>query len=535
MYYNRNTIAVLVKSMKRSKRTKEEKKSFFRRLSFEGHIKPETKKSVVAVLLFGCAVLLILASLGKAGPAGDLTFRSFTTLFGIGYYLLPATLLLVALLFFATREERFMGTTILSAAGAIVFGLGLIDILFPEEGGIIGRGVGALEVPFGKTAAIVITVTFIVTLVLIAGNASLRFKKRAATEEPDATESRELDAEEVEDLVAKLPEPEEAEERRGDAERERKKNGKKEDEPIIAAAHKEPLAIAAKATAIKAKDYVAPSLSLLKSTIEKPTAGDLRANANIIKRTLESFGIPVDMGEINIGPKVTRYTLKPAEGMKLSRIEALHKDLSLALAAHPIRIEAPIPGKSLVGIEVPNKAAALVRLGSLMSYPEFQASGPLGFALGRDVTGDPLFADIERMPHLLVAGATGSGKSILMHSPIVSLLYKNSPASLKLILIDPKRVELTMYSGLPHLALPVITQSKKAIAVFRWAISEMERRYELLSASGRRDIQSYNKKADEPLPYILVVVDELADLMTSYGREVEGSIIRLAQMARATG
>src|SRR3989344_2903974 len=300
MYYNRNTIAVLVKSMKRSKRTKEEKKSFFRRLSFEGHIKPETKKSVVAVLLFGCAVLLILASLGKAGPAGDLTFRSFTTLFGIGYYLLPATLLLVALLFFATREERFMGTTILSAAGAIVFGLGLIDILFPEEGGIIGRGVGALEVPFGKTAAIVITVTFIVTLVLIAGNASLRFKKRAATEEPDATESRELD-------------PEEAEERRGDAERERKKNGKKEDEPIIAAAHKEPMAIAAKATAIKAKDYVAPSLSLLKSTIEKPTAGDLRANANIIKRTLESFGIPVDMGEINIGPKVTRYTLKPAE------------------------------------------------------------------------------------------------------------------------------------------------------------------------------------------------------------------------------
>ena len=408
MYYNRNTIAVLVKSMKRSKRTKEEKKSFFRRLSFEGHIKPETKKSVVAVLLFGCAVLLILASLGKAGPAGDLTFRSFTTLFGIGYYLLPATLLLVALLFFATREERFMGTTILSAAGAIVFGLGLIDILFPEEGGIIGRGVGALEVPFGKTAAIVITVTFIVTLVLIAGNASLRFKKRAATEEPDATESRELDAEEVEDLVAKLPEPEEAEERRGDAERERKKNGKKEDEPIIAAAHKEPLAIAAKATAIKAKDYVAPSLSLLKSTIEKPTAGDLRANANIIKRTLESFGIPVDMGEINIGPKVTRYTLKPAEGVKLTKITALNQDLSLALAAHPIRIEAPIPGKSLVGIEVPNRAAAIVRLGSLMAYQEFLNSGPLGFPLGRDVSGEPIFVDIERMPHLLVAGATRS-------------------------------------------------------------------------------------------------------------------------------
>ena len=214
-----------------------------------------------------------------------------------------------------------------------------------------------------------------------------------------------------------------------------------------------------------------PPLSLLNSDSSKPTTGDLLANANVIKRTLDSFGIPVEMGEINVGPAVTRYTLKPAEGVKLSRITALSPDLALSLAAHPIRIEAPIPGKSLVGIEVPNKAAALVRLGSLMHYPEFQKSGPLGFVLGRDVSGEPVYGNIEKMPHLLVAGATGSGKSIFVHSIIVSLLYKNSPETLRLVLIDPKRVELSVYQGIPHLVSPVVTENKKAAGVFRWALS----------------------------------------------------------------
>jgi S-DNA-T family DNA segregation ATPase FtsK/SpoIIIE len=242
------------------------------------------------------------------------------------------------------------------------------------------------------------------------------------------------------------------------------------------------------------------------------------------------------MGEINIGPKVTRYTLKPAEGVKLSRITALHQDLALALAAHPIRIEAPIPGKSLVGIEVPNKTAALVRLGSLMAYKEFSASGPLGFVLGRDVTGEPVFADIEKMPHLLVAGATGSGKSVAIHSLLISLFYKNSPATLRAIMIDPKRVELSNYEGLPHLVSPVVTDNKKAIGVFRWALAEMDRRYDILLKAGNRDVTSYNAShKNTVLPYILIVVDELADLMTSFGREVEGSVVRLAQMARATG
>ncbi|TSD02932.1 MAG: DNA segregation ATPase FtsK/SpoIIIE, S-DNA-T family, partial [Parcubacteria group bacterium Athens0714_26] len=283
-------------------------------------------------------------------------------------------------------------------------------------------------------------------------------------------------------------------------------------------------------------NYTPPPLSLLKSSIEKPTSGDLRANANIIKRTLESFGIPVEMGEISIGPKVTRYTLKPAEGIKLSRITTLNQDLSLALAAHPIRIEAPIPGKSFVGIEVPNKSAAIVRLGSLMSFPEFTNSGPLGFIIGRDVSGEPIVADIAKMPHLLIAGSTGSGKSVAIHTLLVSLLYKNSPDTLKLILIDPKRVELTVYNNIPHLISPVITEGKKSLGVFRWAIEEMEKRYEKLQSVGARDIKSYNKlQTQDPLNYLVIVVDELADLMSTYGRDIESSIVRLAQMARATG
>ena len=241
------------------------------------------------------------------------------------------------------------------------------------------------------------------------------------------------------------------------------------------------------------------------------------------------------MGEITVGPAVTRYTLKPAEGVKLSKITSLNQDLAMTLASHPIRIEAPIPGKSLVGIEVPNKAAALVRLGSLVSSPEFQNANPLSFVLGRDIDGKPIFSDIGKMPHLLIAGATGAGKSVIIHSLLISLLYKNSPATLKLILIDPKRVELSSYEGMPHLIAPVITENKLAINVFRWAIQEMDRRYQTLLKAGNRDIQSYNAQAEEPLPYILIVIDELADLMATYGREVEGLIIRLAQMARATG
>ncbi len=269
--------------------------------------------------------------------------------------------------------------------------------------------------------------------------------------------------------------------------------------------------------------------------------GDIKANANLIKRTLLNFGIDVEMDEVSIGPTVTRYALKPAEGIKLTRILTLKSDLALALAAHPIRIEAPIPGKSLVGIEIPNRSMANVGLGSLLDEPQFQNSpNRLMVALGKGVTGKSYFANLGKMPHLLIAGTTGSGKSVTVHNLILSLIYKNGPEDLRLIMVDPKRVELTLYNNIPHLLTPVIKEPKKAILALKWAAKEMERRYDLLEKHTCRDIESYRKKIEgkddaEKMPFIAIFIDELADIMQAYPRELESAIVRLAQMSRAVG
>ncbi len=484
----------------------------------------ETKKSIAAILMIGLAALLLLAKLDKAGPIGQITYNGLNSFFGWGYYLLPLMSIIVALVFLIGQKQKFLSTTFIGAIFVIIFGLGLIDIVFPEHGGVVGNVLGLIEEPFGYTGGLVLTSVFILISLLVTLNAKIKIISRQKSSFADDAE----DKEEIEPLVINTP----------IERKEIREKLKKEIKPELA---KEEFDFKIKdrgKAIVHAKNYTAPPLSLLKSSVEKPTSGDLRANANMIKRTLESFGIPVEMGEISIGPKVTRYTLKPAEGIKLTRITALNQDLALALAAHPIRIEAPIPGKSLVGIEVPNKTSAIVRLGSLLSYPEFSGTGPLSILLGRDVTGEPIMASIDKMPHLLIAGATGSGKSVTIHTLILSLLYKNSPESLRLILIDPKRVELSNYNGIPHLITPVIVDGKKSVGVFRWAIQEMERRYEVLLGAGARDIKSYNKNKKEGalyMPYLVIIVDELADLMAAYGREVETSIVRLAQMARATG
>jgi S-DNA-T family DNA segregation ATPase FtsK/SpoIIIE len=299
--------------------------------------------------------------------------------------------------------------------------------------------------------------------------------------------------------------------------------------------------------------YTPPPIDILEKDKGKPGVGDIKANANIIKRTLQNFGILVEMDEITIGPSVTRYALKPAEGVKLSRIVALQNDLSLALAAHPLRIEAPIPGKSLVGIEIPNTTKTLVGLGTLLASSEFQQSDkPLLVSLGKGISGKSHFSNLAKMPHLLIAGTTGSGKSVTIHTIITSLLYRNSPDAMKMIMIDPKRVELTLYNKIPHLLTPVITDPKKTILSLRWAAKEMSRRYDILEANSVRDIQSYHKnvleptknikitgdtdqKKADPMPYIVIIIDELADIMQTYPRELESAIVRLAQMSRAVG
>jgi len=495
------------------------------RETFMPRLRAETKKTIWAILFLCLGTLFALAGFHNAGPLGELLYQVLTVLLGWGYAALPVALFSVSAILFFTEGRKLLGITSFGTTLALISVLGLIELWSPGHGGWLGKVLSSLQIPFGHTAAVIMNIGVFVVGAVITLDVPIHFKFLRRLHAPSLDEPEEV-------TIPKIT---------GESKETSKKSGvdlraPEEDEATVAEAKSRPVLIK-KMPAKNFGNYVPPPLSLLNASTEKPTTGDLRANANIIKRTLESFGIPVEMGEVNIGPKVTRYTLKPAEGMKLSRIIALHQDIALALAAHPIRIEAPIPGKSLVGIEVPNKAAAVVRLGSLMAYPEFQKSGPLGFIIGRDVTGEPIFADIEKMPHLLIAGATGSGKSVMIHSLIVSLLYKNSPETLRMAMIDPKRVELTMYDGIPHLIAPVITENKKAMSVFRWAIKEMEHRYELLQKAGSRDIKSYNANGgkDNPLPYLAIVIDELADLMTSYGREVEGSIVRLAQMARATG
>lgn len=280
-----------------------------------------------------------------------------------------------------------------------------------------------------------------------------------------------------------------------------------------------------------------PPLTLLSDKRGKPTSGDITANAEIIQDTFAQFGIGVTMGEVRVGPTVTQYSLKPDKGVKLSRITGLSNDLALALAAHPIRIEAPIPGKPLVGIEVPNERAALVSVKELLESKEFKTrSHNLMIALGKDVAGKVWFGDLPRMPHLLIAGTTGSGKTVCVNTIIMSLLFQNTAETLRILMVDPKRVELTLYNGIPHLLTPVITNVQKTINALKWTIGEMDRRFEVLSQDGSRDVNSYNiKHPDGKMPHIIFVIDELADLMASAASEVEAGIIRLAQMARAVG
>jgi DNA segregation ATPase FtsK/SpoIIIE, S-DNA-T family len=283
-------------------------------------------------------------------------------------------------------------------------------------------------------------------------------------------------------------------------------------------------------------DWHFPPIDLLSQKKEEVVAPDIKTTSQLIKKTFENFGISVEIGEVEIGPMVTRFAIRPAQGIKLSKILSLQNDLSLALGVPNLRIETPIPGKSMLGIEVPNITPAIVRLGNLVREGKFlQSPSLLTFPIGRKINGEAIFGDLAKMPHILIAGTTGSGKSMFIHTMLLSFLLRNSPETLNLILIDPKRVELVHYQDLPHLLLDPILDSKKALGAFHWLVEEMQKRYEILEAARARDIDKYNEKSKNIMPRIVLVIDELADLMVSHGSTVETYIVRLTQMARATG
>ncbi|MDD2677957.1 MAG: DNA translocase FtsK [Candidatus Pacebacteria bacterium] len=497
-------------------------------------INPEIKNSILAIFFFAFALVLVLSYFNLSGPIGRILFRIFDYLLGLGYFILPFLFLVLSYNFFrlATKKINFKVVNLQGAFLVLLSALSLLEMFAQNKGGFLG-GIGAFITNYlGFWATLIIYLAFLISGLLLVFNTPLKIPKRKQSTGLGVSFPEESPSEENSKKESFADSRIFNTKKNGEN---KEINTKDEEERKSFFGTKSPAFISRTQV-----NYKFPPLDLLETDNSRPTVGDIKANANIIKRTLQSFGIEVEMGEVNIGPTVTQYTLKPAEGIKLSSITALHSDLALALAAHPLRIEAPIPGKSLVGIEVPNKSISLVRLGNLLKETDFQKNTPpLVFALGRDVKGEIVLADLSKMPHLLIAGATGTGKSVCIHSILSSFLIKNSPAILKLILVDPKRVELSRYNGISHLLTPVITDNKKVLPVLRWALNEMDRRYDLLSQYQSRDIDTYNSKAisrkEQSLPYIVIIIDELADLMMQYGRDLEALIIRIAQMARATG
>lgn len=543
---------------------------------------PVLSRGIIAIVLVIAAAIIVLSFFDAAGPLGYILNKgAMSFLFGDIRYALPVILLLIAYFTVKDIEYDYRSTHGLGAALFFLAVGGLFHLRFAPADmwaqSVLGNGGGALgmftwplKMYLGSLSAVIILIGLAAVSLLLMFNTlivhffsihkklmarlgavgrSIMAVMRSVTipaatseatlaeetyddeETPNLTET-EVNGDEPERFISKRV--------RGETvvledEREAKLETEIETESDTGVSTRTSTTTGPWAQPVIIKEL--PPLTLLASKREKPTSGDINANKNIIQETLAEFGIDVDMGDIRVGPTVTQYTLKPRSGIKLSRIIALSNDLALALAAHPIRIEAPIPGKSLVGIEVPNQKTALVTLRELIESKEFQTRPhPLMIALGKDVSGRAWLADLPRMPHLLIAGATGSGKTVCVNTIIMSLLYQNTAETLRFIMVDPKRVELTFYNGIPHLLTPVITNTQQTINALKWTTGEMDRRFELLSGARSRDIHSYNAKyPSDKIPHIIFVIDELADLMATAAGEIEAGVIRLAQMARAVG
>lgn len=530
------------------KSTRKNKKSGNKKTKNKVELKEETRHSIIGVTFFVLGVFIVLSFFQSAGVVGNYFSKIFNSFFGVGYYFLPILLGVVGISFMRTGRPQVAKLHAITGVLVLLSSLAIMDLAVNGTGASedisMGGYLGSLfAYPFVKLFGIYASLLFlgailIVSLIVLFDNKpnligfwnslksvfnqkinlSLFNKKEDTYDEYDYTEN----VEQIEKIETPKTQEDDIEE-----------IDENEDDEFIPKKRKVTGA------------YVPPPLSLLERDKGKPNVGDIKSNMNIIQRTLANFGIQVEMDEVTIGPTVTRYALKPAQGMKLSRIVGLQNDLALALAAHPIRIEAPIPGKSLVGIEIPNKVKSTVGLATLLADEKFQqASKPLTVALGKGLSGRAYFGNLAKMPHALIAGATGSGKSVTIHSVITSLLYRNGPEDMRMIMVDPKRVELTLYNKIPHLLTPVITDAKKCILALKWAAKEMDRRYDILESEAVRDIESYHntilpkKKVIEDsdkMPYIVIVIDELADIMQAYPRELESAIVRLAQMSRAVG
>lgn len=563
----------MVKRRKRSRKSDSKLK-----FEVESHIMRE----IWAVIYLALAALTWLSLNQQLGFLGDLWVSFLKPVFGVGMSSVPLVLLFMGGSVFLSKQiqwglARMTGLFLIASAvlGFVHMGVSENDLLAAAQRGEAGGYIGfvssfILTAAFGRIGAhVLLAATFLVGLLLtvqvsladlvkfvlpskkmmkkvievatpeivtidrVGDEDDIKIVKldEPAREESHSLTLRQVNMQEVEERLAKEDEDEDVEEARLV-----KRKAKKQDVP------EEEMVMVEQAVTEEEEtgSWAYPSLDLLEGSKESYAVNqsDLKRKADLIKSKLEQFGISVSMQEVHVGPTVVQYTLKPADGVKLSKITSLKNDIALALAAPAVRIEAPIPGKSLVGIEIPSSSRATVHLREMMETSDYTAEkSKLKIALGRDVSGKSMVADLGKMPHLLIAGATGSGKSVGLNSFLLALLYNNSPRELKFIMIDPKQVELSTYNGLPHLLTPVITDPEKAATALRWAVAEMNRRYKVCADAGHRNIADYNadKKTAEKMPKIIVVIDELADLMMQAQKEVEASICRIAQMARAVG
>lgn len=491
-----------------------------------------------AILLMVLALFLVLGGFGAGGALPVGLFRGAYWAVGwIAYMVAPALLFFGALKFRSDnykipldRLASMSGFIILLAAAFHTMFVSIGDINTGGHGGYVGELVGnATLLALNKIPASILFIVLSTLMLFFALRISPKvilalakpFKKKNKSDDKDLNALKEESKFKLNEGVP--TETTDPAKRLSNLKNTAQKLSNSEDHVALTTAND--------------PNWQYPSIALLNQKQDKADAGDVQGNAQIIKDTFNNFSIAVDMDGANVGPRVTQYTLKPPTGVKLTKITALENNLALDLAATSIRIEAPIPGKRLVGIEVPNYKSATVRISSILGTPEWQNSkSPLEFVIGKDIAGVPILADLAGLPHLLVAGQTGSGKSVMINTILTSMLYRNTPSDLKLILVDPKQVELTSYDDIPHLLTPVVHEPEKCISALKWAVAEMDRRLRTMSAVNKRNIIEYNKlKDEERMPYIVIVIDELADLMMMAARDVESLIVRLAQKARAAG
>jgi S-DNA-T family DNA segregation ATPase FtsK/SpoIIIE len=505
-----------------------------------------------AVILLLTALFILLGGFNTGGSLPLALYDGTATLLGMAAYAAPVFLGFWGVNKFLSSDHSappkkltslFIGLLLLAGLLHIMFSVKTSGVWTEGKGGSIGAAIGNIALgALDKVPAAIVFIVALIPAVFYAFSIPLSvISDFIKSLKPEPRENKDVGIADLKSKAAEnsknfkinegLAPPEEpVEEKKLLRPRLNLKNTM--DPTPVAAANQEAL------TTTSDPDWKFPELSLLNQKQDKPDAGDVNGNAAIIQSTFSNFNIDVEMEGANIGPRVTQYTMKPPANVKLTKITALENNLALDLAAHSIRMEAPIPGQRAVGIEVPNKKPATVRVGSMFASKDWAdlRNKPLGFVIGKDISGKVVTADLAKMPHLLVAGQTGSGKSVMINTFLTSLLYHSSPSDLKLILVDPKQVEMAPYGEIPHLLCPVINEPEKCISALKWAVAEMERRLRTMAEVGKRNIGEYNSlKKEEGMPYIVIVIDELADLMMMAARDVEALIVRLAQKARAAG